>query len=507
MPGALWPGRRLGVIDIGSNSVRFVIYALYGASFFPVYNEKILAGLGRNLRETEKLSADGKRETLRALARFRALVDARALSPVLIAATAAMRDGGDALEFREAVRDATRFDIAPISGAEEARLAALGVLAGDRRANGLVCDLGGASLEFVRVAGGEVGAGVSTNLGPFQVVGDDLAGGFDPDAYRATLAATLAPIDLGDVDVAYLVGGAWRNLMKVHQERSGYPLHILQGYSVSRDEALAFCRWAYGEGRNAIASWQGISSRRRETLPYGALALEAVIRKFQPSEVRVSSTGLREGLVADHLGELRHTRSALIDGCRDLARGNLQAEGFAVPLGRFLAPIEAHLPSAFAPQSEARLRRAARHLAGMGKGLHPDYRAELVFEQVLYAPIAGLLHAERAYLAHIMHNCYTFGLGTSNEAAMDHLLTPAQRQAARCYGAAIRLAVAASGRTPELLGEMVLSWEDEVRLKARAPYQALDGIRVDHRLAKLNSLLRNLEEDSEDDSPEDDSED
>jgi len=494
------PGRRLGVIDIGSNSVRFVIYGLYGSAFFPIYNEKVLAGLGRDLRETGRLSETGKQETLRALKRFRALVDARLLSPVLIAATAAMRDGEDAPDFRERVEDVTRFDIKPTSGREEARLAALGVLAGDRRSQGLVCDLGGASLEFVQVAGGKVGDGVTTNLGPFQVMGDDLTEDFDAARYRQTIDTALSSIDLGNTDTAYLVGGAWRNLMKVHQERTGYPLAILQGYSLPAQDALEFCRWAYGEGRAEVAGWSGISARRRETLPYGALALEAVITHFAPRQIRVSATGLREGLVADYLGELRNRRSPLIDGCRDLARGNLQAEGFATPLGRFLAPIDQHLPSAFDPENEARLRKAARHLAGMGKGLHPDYRAELVFEQVLYAPIAGLLHSERAYLAHIMHNCYTFALTTSDETAVEHLLTANQRRAARIYGAAIRLAVAACGRTPELLSELSLSWDGSVSITAQPSFKALEGMRTDHRLGKLNSLLQDLEEETEDDS-------
>ena len=493
--------RRVGVIDIGSNSVRFVLYHIFGSAFFPTYNEKVLAGLGRDLRETGRLSETGKTDTLRALHRFRHLVQARGLETVLIAATAAMRDAEDAGEFRDQVLHETGFDIAPIAGTEEARLAASGVLAGDRRARGLACDLGGASLEVIELTPELDGRGVSLPLGPFPVVGDDLRLDFDPDAQRPVVEAALAdvPLEVGG-EPLHLVGGAWRNLLAVHLQMTDYPLHVLQGYGLPSETALEFCRWAYGEGREAVLDWPGISERRRETLPYGALALECAIRRFAPAEIRVSSTGLREGLVADYLRELRRKRSPLVDGCRDLARGNLQAEGFAIPLERFLAPIDAHLPAAFAADNEARLRQAARHLAGMGRGLHPDYRAELVFENVITAPLSGLEHAERAYLAHIMHNCYTQRMETANEPAMERLLTPQQRRCAQGYGMAIRLAVAASGRTPELLDRLHLSWDGEVDMRADVGFDSLVGARASHRLIKLNKVLADLPDapDSED---------
>ena len=490
------------MIDIGSNSVRLVVYHLFGSAFFPTYNEKALAGLGRSLRETGRLSEDGKRETLEALRRFAHIVRARDLSPVLIGATAAMRDAEDSGAFRDQVLEATGFDITAIPGEEEARLAALGVLAGDRRASGLACDLGGASLEIVPIRHGQQsGEGVSMRLGPFQVVGDDLRAEFDPAVQRPIVAEAIAGIGGERRTTLHLIGGAWRNLALIHQEKTGYPLRVLQGYRIGAQELLPFLSWAYGAGRDEVLEWPGISSRRRETLPYGALVLEEMLTRFQPEEVRISATGLREGLVVDYMGDLRTTRTPLVDGCRDIARGNLQAEGLARPLGRFLAPIDDHLPRAFEAGNEARLREAARHLAGMGRGLHPDYRAELVFENVLYAPLSGLTHAERAYLAHILHASYTSSKATSNEAAMDRLLSPEQRRAARAYGAAIRLGEAVSGRAVDLLSKLELVWDGvEVQLSALPGYEDLLGGRAVGRLSRLNSTLSRdtTSQDSED---------
>ena len=484
--------RRAGVIDIGSNSVRFVLFNIFGSSFAPTYNEKVLAGLGRDLRDTGKLSEDGKADALAALRRFRHMVDARGLSPVLIGATAAMRDATDAKDFLSEVEAETGFVIEPVTGEEEARLAAAGVLAGDRRASGMACDLGGASLELVPLDNGRAGKGVSLNLGPFQVVGDDLIADFDPDVQRPVIEAELSKLTIepSGERTLHLIGGAWRNLMSLHQRRIDYPLRVLQGYTLSASDALWLCHWAYGVGREDVLNASGVSSRRRETLPYGALVLEQLIHRFAPDTVCVSAAGLREGLVADYLRDLRDARTPLHDGCRDLARGNLQAEGFARPLMAFLETVSPHFPRAFEPDNESRLRIAACHLAGMGKGLHPDYRAALVFEQVLYAPLSGLRHDERAYLAQIMHATYTKSSTTENEAAMRALLSPAQRHAGRVFGSAIRLAVAACGRAVELLPELSLHHGAEgITITTSDGFEELVTPRVAGRLGHLNALL------------------
>jgi len=159
---------RVGVLDIGSNSVRFVIYELFGAHFSPVYNEKVLAGLGRDLRDTGHLSKKGKTLAFDSLRRFKAIAEAQGLGELLIGATAALRAAKDAPEFISQVKDEIGLDISPISGEEEARLTAMGMLAADSRAQGLAADLGGASLEFVHVHDSALAKGVSLKLGPFD---------------------------------------------------------------------------------------------------------------------------------------------------------------------------------------------------------------------------------------------------------------------------------------------------------------------------------------------------
>lgn len=487
--------RRLGVLDIGSNSVRFVIYELFGAAFTPIYNEKVLAGLGRDLRKHGTLSASGKAEALAAIQRFKLIAKAQNLDRMLIGATAAMRMASDAPEFIKNVKTVTDLDISPISGKEEARLTALGLIAAEPRAKGIAADLGGASLELIEVANRKVGRRVSLPIGPFQIIGNDLSNpeAFDVERIRLKITQHLeaSDVNLASGQVLYLIGGAWRNLAGIHQGRHLYPMRTLQAYALMPGAARDLAKWAYGEGLQDALNWPGIAKRRAETLPYSGLLLDILMERFAPSQVIISTNGLRAGLIYDALPEPLKLRDALLDGCRDLARGNLQGMHFAKPLYDFLAPLGSALPDAFEPENEERLRRAACHLVGIGKGLHPDYRADLVFDDVLYAPLAGLTHKERAYLALILFHSFTSAQDTPNSDAINLLLSLNERKTARIYGTAIRLGVVSSGRSSELLQQFHLNFCNNVLgLSVNSPYEALLTERVSHRLHKLGAVMQ-----------------
>jgi len=487
--------QRIGVLDIGSNSVRFVIYELFGASFTPIYNEKVLAGLGRDLRATGRLSSEGKKEALSAIRRFKLIADAQNLDRILIGATAALRDAKDAAPFIKKVFEETGIDIKPVSGKEEARLTAQGLVAAEPRAHGIAADLGGASLELITLKNGKVGKGLSFPIGPFQIAGRELgsAMGFNVKDMRKKIEAALhdLPEEFKPKAPLYLIGGAWRNLAGVHQKRHLYPMKTLQAYELMPGAARDLARWSYGPGREDLLEWPGVNQRRAETLPYSGLLLDILLDLLTPAKIIISTTGLREGLVFDNLPPALRKRDALLDACRDLARGNLQGMNFADPLIDFIQPLNDILPGVFELENEVRLRQAACHLVGIGKGLHPDYRAELVFGDVLYAPLPGLTHKERAYLALILFHSYTGRQETPNQAAINLLLTLRERNAALILGTTFRLAVVASGRSPELLAKLNISVKNNtLGLSAEPGWDQLLTERVGHRLNKLGSLIR-----------------
>lgn len=493
-------GREVGVVDIGSNSVRLVIFDIFGAHFTPIYNEKVLAGLGRALKKTGRLSEEGKVLTLQALQRFVRIAKARNLPPLIIGATAALRMAEDAADFIKVIKRKTGLDISPISGDEEARLSAMGLISMHPRAKGLAADLGGASLELVEICQGErepsVGRRKSLPLGPFDLIGDDLTkmGPKQIEKARKTIRAYLAEhtdlIKQGKGATLYLIGGAWRNLAAIHQSYVDYPLRTLQSYTLSPSVARKQAKWAYGDGREAVLKWPGLRQRRAETLPYSGLLLDILLDVVKPAQIVISHSGLREGLVHNAIPKTQRQRDPLFDGCRAFAKGSLQTVNFGRPLYRFISAIEPSLPTVFNTLDDARLLQAACLLAGIGKDLHPDYRAEGIFAAMLYAPVAGLYHEERVFLALCLFRSYTATREVPSPDIIKALLTPEQQNTASIIGAAMRLAAVATGQSSELLDAFTLRQKKGVlTLSVVKKENDLITDQIVFRLKKLASKL------------------
>ena len=460
--------RHIAVIDIGSNSVRLVIYEVFGTTFTPIYNEKILAGLGRDLNQTGKLHPQGCELALSALKRFKTLLTSQGFktglvnNDILIAATAALRDAEDAKEFIAKVRADIGFDISPLSGEQEAYMSAMGVLAGDSRAHGMVADLGGASLELIEIDGGKPSSGTTYPLGPFSM----FKGTMDIQVLQPKIKKILRNAsDYQQGRDLYLIGGAWRNLALIHQKRTAYPLRIAHNYTLSTDAAKEMAQWARSDaGIEEIMNWRGLSARRADTIPYSGLLLEALLSTLKPRSVIIAPGGLREGVVYNALTELlpKDTLQAgtLFDACLALAKGRDHGVNLGQPLFAFLQGIEGVLPSHFDSENETRLRRAACMLSGIGKGLHPDHKARMAFRTVLYAPLPDLTHMERAYLALIVYAAYTSKATTPNDAAIEYLLSPEAQTSAKIFGQAMRVGLDISGRSEKVLSELSLKVQD-----------------------------------------------
>ena len=480
--------QRVGVVDIGSNSVRFVIYDLFGAAFTPIYNEKVLAGLGRDLHKTGKLHEEGAERAFTALKRFKYIADGQGLPNVLIAATAALRDASDAPEFIEKVRDEIGFQVKPMTGEREAYISSLGVLAGDRRANGLAADLGGASLELTNIGYEEKENGSTYPLGPFSVY----EGEFDAALLALKIQSALNDGSLEKFEPGqplFLIGGAWRNLGLIHQKRINYPLRIANNYQLDTGEARELGAWASGDGAQELLNWPGISARRADTLPYAGLMLRVLIDRLQPAEIVISAGGLRDGLVLESLPDHVRQRNALFDACRDLARGRSQSTHFGKPLIKFLKDIDQHLPRVFSVGNETRLRNAACYLVGIGKGLHPDHRAKLSMKTVLYAPLPGLNHKERAYLAFMLYASYSSKAEPPNADAISYFLSEEEQMSARIYGEAMRFAVVLSGRSGDVLSRQELSLKgDKLELTVSSDFDGLVVEKCQFRLSRLAQL-------------------
>ena len=485
--------RQTAVIDVGSNSVRLVIYRLEGRAIWTVYNEKVLAGLGRDLGETGKLSPEGKDLAVTALRRFKAILQDWAPGDVVAVATAAIREAADGPDFARFVRENLDLPLRVLSGEEEAHYAAAGVLAGCPGARGLVGDLGGSSLELIQLTEEGPGSGVTLPLGPFAL------GAPRPlsiDQVRPLADARLRDLGQFEGPDFHAVGGGWRNLALLHMIMSDYPLRVAHQYEMSRSDALELARFVTRQSRASLERIEGLSKKRYETLPYGALVLEALIERLDLQRVVISAFGLREGLLLEGMGPAVRVRDPLLEGCKAMsAQRGLSAGDLTTALEKWVAPLFAQLPPVFADR-EPLLVAAAARLAELGGRLHPDHRAELAFSQVLRAPIAGMSHPERCFLAMATFARHSASANTPEPETIMRVLSAERRARARALGAALRLGCDLSGRNGQLLSKARLDIEgDTLRLSAPQVWSdLLLGDQTAKRAGALASALKlNLE--------------
>ncbi len=443
------PPREVAVIDIGSNSVRLVLYRLEGRAVWTVFNEKVLAGLGRDIGSTGKLSPEGAADARIALKRFAAVIEGVRPERTFVAATAAVRDASDGQTFCETIAAETGLIVRVLSGEEEARYSALGVLAGAPDATGVAADMGGASLELTRIGDGKVSNGVTLPLGPFSLAE---AKGFDADKLRGVIGKRLKPLsETYKSDTLHAVGGAWRSLAQMHMALSGYPLKIVHQYAMSAAEARDVAGFVARQSKASLDKTPGVTRKRAETLPYAALVLEGLIDRLALKRVSFSAWGVREGLLFEALDAEAARQDPLLAGAGALGARQGVSPTLAGALTAWITPVTAALPPAFGSERDAVLAAAACKFADLGARLHPDHRVELVFDQVLRAPIPGQTHAERAFLATALNARYGGGSATPEPETVTRLLDEDQRNAARALGLAIRLGCDLSGRSAHLL--------------------------------------------------------
>ncbi len=475
----------VAIVDIGSNSVRLVIYEALALSPAVVHNEKAICSIGRDMVSTGQLHRDGMKAALDALARFRMLAAAQRIEAYEAVATAAARDAGNGREFIRQAEAAWGGPIRILSGEEEARLAAEGVVSGTPTADGLVADLGGGSLDMVTVKAGKTGNALTLPVGPLRLM--DAAKG-DPDKGREIADKRLEQLDvLGQLKgrSLYAVGGTWRSLARLDMEDTGYRLHVLQNYEIPASRAIRLCKVVSRQSRKSLDKMRVVSRRRAEALPFGAIVLERLLLAAELKEVVISAYGLREGLLFQHLSPEERARDPLVayagESNRRISRMPLHAE----ELFLWSAPLF--------PDESAELRRI-RHavclFSDIGWRRHPDERALGAFTQVLTAPFAGAGHRVRAIVATAVFHRYSGDEDHPREIALGDLLSEEDGALAMRVGLALRLAFALSGSAAgELPHYRLRMTPTRVILEISRRREMIAGEPVQKRLGALAAAL------------------
>jgi exopolyphosphatase/guanosine-5'-triphosphate,3'-diphosphate pyrophosphatase len=476
---------RIGVVDIGSNSIRLVVFDRLARAPQLLFNEKVLCGLGRGLDADGRLNPEGVESALLNLGRFVRLAKAMGIGRLDLLATAAVRDAANGAEFAATVRKRCGVPVRILSGSEEARLSALGVVSGIARADGLMGDLGGGSLELVGLDRGALGAHVTLPLGPLRVGEAAIA---DRDAARVLIDRHLESVPwIADLHGRsfYAVGGAWRSLARIHMEQVGHPLHVIQQYRIDREQAENLLRVMSRLGRRTLSAISGLSRRRLDTLPFAALLLERLLRQGRPEAVVFSAFGLREGYVFSQLPAALRREDPLLAAARDHG----DRDGRFGPMGEALEEWTRPL---FATESadQRRLRAAVCLLSDIAWRDHPDYRAEQSFSRILRLPIGGLEHGERVFAAAAVAARYAGTLEPVAREPVLRLIDEPRLGQALVLGLALRLAFSLSGATRRLLKETGIKIAgDRLTLMLPKDGSVMYGEAVDRRLEALGRAI------------------
>jgi exopolyphosphatase/guanosine-5'-triphosphate,3'-diphosphate pyrophosphatase len=450
---------RIGVIDLGSNSLRLVVFERLGTALLPLVNEKVMCGLGRGIASTGRLNPDGIALALVNLRRFVAFARAIGVDHLAVLATAAAREASDGEAFAAEVERQCQVRVKIIDGEEEARLSAAGVIAGIPDANGVAVDLGGGSVELVKVGPADlsvrgstpqIGRGISLPLGPLRLAEIGESTKSLSEAIERSLG-TASVLRANHGKDLYLVGGAARAIARLHMEQTQYPLHIIHRYTMARREAESFFEIISRQSRKSLERIATISRKRLEVVPLAAFVLRKVIAAAAPQRVVFSALGLREGYAYGLVSAEDKVSDPLIAAYKAIGRRQSRFRLDGDRLQQWAAPLFPYLSEA-----TRRRHRATCWFSDLAWSEHPDYRAKQAYIRSLTMPFAGSTHPDRVFVATALHARYGGPVEDPVKEPAGRLLDEQGTQDARSLGLALRLAYTLCAGTIELLSDVRL---------------------------------------------------
>ena len=477
--------RRRAVVDLGSNSVRLVVFEGDSRNPMPIFNEKAVLRLGRGLQSSGRLNDEGTAQALTVMNRYAAIARAMQAEPFEVLATAAVRDAVNGPQFIDLLRHRLPgVPITVLSGEQEAELSAAGLLCGIPDAHGLLADIGGGSLELVRLDQGRRGTARTLRLGVIR-----LSERAEGDAARARaiaeadLAAETWLPEMAGRDL-YAVGGAWRALARIHITQNNYPLALLHHYTISREEARDLAGMVASASRRQLERLPGIPRRRADDLPYAAVVLRRLLRATGVRRVVFSANGLREGWYMRHLPPAQRDIDPLLAAGHDYARRFARDIALPPALLAWTAPL---FPAETA--ESRRLREVACWMSDIGSRDHPEYRAEQAFLRILRQPGIGLDHQARAFLALTLALRYEAESDAPFLKPATALLAPDAIRRATILGVALRLAYTLSAGTAGLLAGTRLLPGQHLTLQLAEGSGVFAGESVTRRLDRLAEVM------------------
>ncbi|WP_328517731.1 Ppx/GppA phosphatase family protein [Devosia algicola] len=485
--GRIKGAKPVAVLDIGSNSVRLVVYERHARSLTPLYNEKAACALGRGMATSGKLADDNMERALTAIKRFALVVRLMRVGKVHVLATSAVREATNRDAFVAEVEAIMDNPVNVLSGEQEAHFAALGVVAGIPEFSGLIGDLGGGSLELSTIADRTDTNGETHELGVIRLQDDsDRSPSKAADIVRDRLKRS--KLDVESVGGRFCaIGGTWRSLAKLHQVLRGYPLHMVQHYSVPANDMKSLCAEIIEGGKSYTGS-ENVSSSRRDLVPYGAAVLGELLKRGKFDNVVFSALGVREGYLFGMLDKREQAVDPLLQASEELSVLRSRSPAHASDLMTFTSQFIG-VSGIEESEGERRLREVSCLLADLGWRAHPDYRGPQSVDAIAYGSLIGIDHPGRAFLAQAIAVRYGGVKNKIGAGPLQELAGDAGNARARLIGALFRVAYPMSAAMPGILPRIKFDVQAGVLvLLLPADLVFLDGEHLRNRLDQFGGV-------------------
>ena len=476
--------KRIGIIDIGSNSIRLVVFDGPRRSPLYLYNEKVFFRLG--LQSFGKKAFDNA--TLKAVSRiinrYVAICQNMEIHKIIMFGTSALREASNSDVLVEEIRKNTSICVDVISGEKEAFYAAQGILLGFPNAEGIICDLGGNSVEFANICKRVIAECNSTLLGPLAITKlENKIEDIDRYIRKQLLGAVNA--NAAKDKPFFLIGGSWRAIAKIHMQRTQYPLKIIQGYKVKSKKIKKTLEFIQDSSFITKYDEINISADRLELLPLSARLLEIIIDELQIKTLTFSSFGVREGFLYHNLSEAEKKKDPLIEAAKFFEKKETRFPNMSKHTFKWISPLYENLP-----RKTKRVILAATKLHDIAWIAHPDYKTEMCLELVTRSNISGLSHKERVFLAMILLFRHKAKPEKVFNSKLFKIVSKKKRKIARVLGKGLKLA-------STVLGELSLFDKIDFRLKAhevelcfQSKIDFVNGEVVERRIQELNKALK-----------------
>ena len=480
----------VAIIDIGSNSVRIVIYQNLLRAPMALFNEKVLCGLGRHIATTGRLEDEGMRRAFIALKRFRVLAEQNG-AVIHALATAAVRDAENGAEFVEKAQGILQSELKVLSGRQEAFYAALGIVCGFQKPQGLAADMGGGSVEFTLIDGLPTGEGMTLPLGGLRLL-DEYGGEWEAADKQVELAIgkhELFRKAMGGT--FYAVGGTWRTFAALHMEQIGYPVRVMHHYELEAKQVKKLCRHILENKVEKIDGVKVVSSSRREMLPYGAMVLEKILAAMKPEKIIFSAFGVREGYLYSLLAEEIQKDDPLLVAAQSMARRYSRSLRHAEELDSWTKRAWG-IFGVEASGEQERLRKVACWVSDISWRDMPDYRAEQALSFLLNANFVGIDHQERAFVALASYYRYQGIKKGIDKTELCELAGEELLFRAKLMGGLLRLAYLFSAGESGILSQLAFEKEKTSEIKLLIPNRLADfaGEPVHRRIKDMGKILQ-----------------